>query len=123
MDFSEQIFKMLDEIKKHPEAMLGEKSLKKLYLFLMGYTCAYSHLTNRQFIFRGLFQEFIEKKYSLDGKYRRCDWATLLTQYFPEGKAFDTFFEELELFKKEVGVGPDSLLHGHSTRGNSTRKT
>lgn len=114
MDFSEQAFKMLDKFRAHP-GLNGGKSLETLSAFFAGYISAYCDFTGRSFLFRALFQEFIERKYPpLDGKYHRYSWQALLMQHYPGEAAYDAFFEELELFKAEVGIGPDSLLYGRT---------
>ncbi len=123
MDFSERVFALLSKYKERP-ALWGGKSLEKLEAYLAGYTEAYSELTGEVFIFRALFQEFIEKRYRpLDGEYHHHHWVTILMQHFPGEKAFDIFFEELEIFKEEVGVGPSSLLYGNRRTETGLRST
>lgn len=115
MDFTIRVFDILYKIKRQPALFFG-KSLERLIEFLSGYIQAYRDFTGKQFIFEALFQEFIETRYKpIDGKYHSQNWLMILNHYHPGEKAFDAFFEELELFKKEVGIGPDSLLHGKET--------
>lgn len=112
MDFSENIFNLLAKMKERPMMFLEDKSLKKLYYLLCGYVAGWQAATGKRLYFRNRFQDFIEARYPpVEEEYHTQNWCNILSQNYVGEEAFSVFFREVELFRKIVGTGPDSLLY------------
>ena len=119
MDFSENIFSLLAKMNERPMMFLEDKSLKKLYYFLCGYLAGWQAATGKRLYFQNRFQDFIEARYpSIEEEYDTQNWYNILSQNYVGEETFSVFFREMELFRKIVGTGPDSLLYSAPERSD-----
>lgn len=106
-DGSIKLIKFLFEIKQRPLLYLSEKSIRQLSFiqigFIFGYNnaCNYDLLTFYKKTKDGntwtRFQKHLSDKYKINS----LDDSELISFCNSDEKAFDLFFEELELFLKE----------------------
>ncbi len=97
------------EIKKRPQLFLNEKSLRKLGWVEMGFMFGYNNAFDQSIIeFANETKNSIWTNFSksLCKKYGICtpDYSELIAHCGSEEKAFDLFFEELELFLKQNNI-------------------
>ena len=98
MNANEQIYELLDTIKRDYGLYIGEKSVRRLSHFLSGYTVALNRIYGQTYNFDSDFQKYIEAKY---GDKTRHHWSDILCYYHhTDEAAFDNFFELLDEFKR-----------------------
>jgi len=96
-NFNEDIVKLLFRLKERPICYLGAKSITRLHLFLDGFCWGYNYPSITPF-----FPDF-QKKIELKYKWELNDsWFSILLKVTnDEEKAFDLFYEELQIYLKE----------------------
>lgn len=98
MNANEQIYELLNIIKRDYGLYIGEKSVRRLSHFLSGYTVALNRIYGQTCTFNSDFQKYIEAKYC---DKTRHHWSDILCYYHhTDEAAFDNFFELLDEFKR-----------------------
>lgn len=93
------IFALLTKMKERYAAYLGGPDIHKLSTFLSGYECALFELLGVRAQFDSGFQRYCEKKYcSYEGKH----WDAIISENASDETAFDTFWTDLEEFRKAL---------------------
>ncbi len=105
-----KLIKFSFEIKKRPLLFLTKKSITELFFVQFGFIFGYNNACNyelREFYEKTKngnawvdFNNYMFKKYNIHSK----DGSELIAYCKSEEKAFDLFFEELEIFLKENNI-------------------
>ncbi len=98
---TEEIYELLDSVRKMPNAYLDERSLKSLRTFLSGYDAAFASIGRFEDMSGQLrpFNEWVAKELGFSNSTR--GWHNMISMKAEsEEKSFDLFFELLEKFKK-----------------------
>lgn len=83
-------------IRENPIKYIGKKSMKRLDLFILGYTLCQTEKEDIHQDFVGEFQNFIEKKYTIMESKR---FSKIIQSYSTSDEcAFDNFYELLDEF-------------------------
>lgn len=107
---SMKLIKFLIEIKKRPLLFLGKKSMQRLSYIQMGFIFGYNNARDYDLntFFEKTkdgnvwtnFQRYLSEKYKISS----LDDSELITFCGSDERAFDLFFDELEIFLKENGI-------------------
>lgn len=92
----EAVFALLKRIQLDYGVYIGSKSIHKLAVFLSGYECALSDISDVKPRFNSAFQRFVEQKEGYKGSKH---WADILFENASEELAFDRFFALIEEFR------------------------
>ncbi len=84
------------KVRENPIKYIGKKSLKRLDLFMLGYSLCQTEREGTSQNFVGEFQTFIEKKYNIIESIR---FSRIIQNYsISDECAFDIFYELLDEF-------------------------
>ncbi len=100
----ENLFKVLDKLKKAPGMYLGRPSVSDLFMFLVGYEFARTemgqNLTPKEEYFYENFQPWLQEKLGVQSV---TSWGKLIMLSCHDEKAgFDKFFQLLDEFTEQL---------------------
>lgn len=103
MESNMPIYELLNKIEYRPELYLGEKSIVKLRIYLMGFAYGLTYPDLNEPLYD--FQLFIEYKYNNSRK-TALGWDSILLKYTNgnEEMALNLFFKELKIFMLENNI-------------------
>ena len=95
-----EIYKLLDDIRRRPYLYLERKSLQLLHAFISGCSFYYYVQEGKELGFTSKFTKFLNSKYpEIHGTY---NWANIIDKVSKNDMdAFDRFFEILDEFKEQ----------------------
>ena len=98
MYMSENISKLLADMKRRPGVYFGKKSLERLATFLSGYMCCVSERDGVTSEYLPGFQEFIAERYNIRSAHH---WSEIIRFFCTtDEEAFDEFYKLLDEFIK-----------------------
>ena len=93
---SENIKKLLNDMRIRPGVYFGKKSLDRLTAFLSGYMCCVHERDGGSTVYLPGFQEFVSERYNIKSAQH---WSNIITFFSStEEDAFDLFYELLDEF-------------------------
>lgn len=87
------------KVKENPSKYIGEPSLRRLNLFILGYTLSQADEGNNLSNYLDGFQKFVQQKYNIKHSIRFSEIIRCFSS--SDSHAFERFYELLEEFYKE----------------------